>query len=179
MCARPRVWPLIALRALGAYACCSALTGCGGGATTDGDVSPTVVITPSTAPSASPPGRRGRVTDAAWSDVEGWLAKREVCWAVPFGNARAFITRCDGTEHRTTLPRADSLKKAVDAADPEHDTIGYTTHYEAYREIPWPAAAALFPTGTVYEVEVNQNKLMRRVANSEDVEATVSSSHSC
>lgn len=78
-----------------------------------------------------------------------------MCWAAPFANARAFVTRCDGTEHRTTLPGADSLKKAVDAADPKHDTIGYTTNYEAYREIPWPAAAALFPTGTVYEVEVN------------------------
>jgi hypothetical protein len=83
--------------------------------------------------------------------------RHEVCWAAPIANLRAFVTRCEGGEHRTTLPRADSLKKAVDATDPKHDTIGYTTNYEAHREIEWPEATGLLASGTVYEVEVNQN----------------------
>jgi len=106
---------------------------------------------------AAPADARGRVTDASWDEVRGRIARKEMCWAVPIANDRAFVATCGGDELRVTLPTADALRKAVDAADPKHVAIGYATHYEAYREVAWPEAGALFPTGTVYEVEVNQN----------------------
>lgn len=94
--------------------------------------------------------------DVPWPEVAAWLRAKEVCWAVPIAGGVAFVTRCDGREVRTLPPDVDTLPRLVGEVDPTHDAIGFTLHYAEHVEIPWSTAAALFPTGTVWEVEVNQ-----------------------
>jgi hypothetical protein len=101
--------------------------------------------------------QKGSVRDAPWDEVRSWLRKGEVCWVVPTAGNSAFVTKCGGAEHRTKIPSLDELSRLLDEIDPKHDKIGFTTYYIDHREIPWTEAVALFPTGRVYEVDVNQN----------------------
>lgn len=106
---------------------------------------------------ATRPLRQGSVRDAPWEEVRSWLRKGEICWVVPTAGNIVFVTKCGGAEHRTSAPSLDELSRAVAEVDAAHDRIGFTTHYIDHREIPWAEAVALFPTGRVWEVEVNQN----------------------
>ncbi len=140
-----------------------AAQGCSGRASTDGagSASPAVVTAPPSVSTATATDLRGAVRETSWSEIVRLFEQRRVCWVAPIASGRAYVTTCregdrPASELRTTPPTAAALRAAVDAADPKHDAIGYTTSYEAYREVEWPEAAALFPTGTVYEVEVNQ-----------------------
>lgn len=103
------------------------------------------------------PPRKPSVFNSSWAEVSGWIRKGEVCWVVPTAANKAFVTKCGGPDFRTEVPSLEVLSRLIDEVDPTHENLGFTTYYAEHVEIAWPAAAALFPTGTVWEVEVNQN----------------------
>jgi hypothetical protein len=75
----------------------------------------------------------------------------------PTAANKVFVTKCGGPDYRTEAPSLDAVSRLINEVDPAHETIGFTTYYAEHVEIAWPTAAALFPTGTVLMVEVNQN----------------------
>lgn len=103
------------------------------------------------------PPRKASVLDAPWAEVSGWIRKGEVCWVAPTAASKAFVTKCGGPDFRTEVPSLEGLSRLIDEVDPAHENLGFTTYYAEHVEIAWPAAAALFATGTVWEVEANQN----------------------
>ena len=101
--------------------------------------------------------RKASVFNSSWAEVSAWIRKGEVCWVVPTAENKAFVTKCGGPDFRTEAPSLEVISRLIDEVDPAHENLGFTTHYAEHVEIGWPDAAALFATGTVWEVEANQN----------------------